>query len=392
MTTRLLILNCYSRNALAVINSAPADWHIIGADAEKPGFRFGRPDRYFRSARLAAVIRYPDPKAEPEAFADRIAEICRQYEVDLVIPTGTTTTNCLSEMKERVTAATGAKLAVEDFARLGPVTDKWHAAEIARKAGTPIPRTALFDTDPATLEGFFGWSYPVVVKPRISFAAHGVEFFDDAGALRRAVAARPDYYAARLGDGPALIIQEAVDGDLHDVVLCAYQGEIVAAMTQARVVSLYDFGGGGIINLTTDEKAAIELVRPFVREVGWNGLALFDMMRARDGSFVMIECNPKVWGTTELTTRAGINMVRQHLELFASGEKPAPLEGYRVGLLYRYWLPECLFHLIHKPLTPGRFLKRLKSVLSRHGARWVEGNLRPENIRHLIGLILNKAA
>jgi len=154
------------------------------------------------------------------------------------------------------------------------------------------------------------------------------------------------------------------------------------------MVSLYDFGGGGIVNLTTADSSAIDLVRDFVKGTSWNGIVIFDFIRSHAGCSYMLECNPKIWGTTELSTLAGANFVQQQVDIFVEKVAPRPIERYEVGLLYRYWLPECLYHWVHRPFSPTRFARRLKKTFRTYGAQRIEGNLRARNIKHLLGIIL----
>lgn len=385
---RLLILNCFSRNSLAVANSIGDRYELIGADVDHPGALPGFARRYLRSHRFQSVQIYPDPGTDDKEFAERIVELATSLDIDGILATGTTATDALSRNKSEIEDRTGASVAVEDYATLRQVTDKWYAAELAMKTGVPIPRTRLVDGTADFLEDVTTWTFPILLKPRSSYAAKGIEFFDTWAALRDALNANPDYYFPPGCTEPPFILQERIDGQLHDVVICAVEGEITASMTQERMVSLYDFGGGGIVNMTTKDPAAIDLVRDFIKEISWNGIVIFDFIRARDGRSYMLECNPKIWGTTELSTAAGANFVQQQVSIFVEKTTPKPVERYEDGLLYRYWVPECLYHWFHRPLSLGRLAERVKRTFRSYGAKRVDSNLHPKNIRHLLGIIV----
>ena len=387
---RLLVLNCFSRNALAVANSVGIDYDLIGADVARPGIlhRFAR--RHLRSRRFQAILTYPDPGTDEAGFAERVAELIISREVDGVLATGTTATDALSRNKSEIEARTGAAVAVEDYSTLRRVTDKWYSAQIAQKTGVPIPRTRLVDGTDEFLHDVATWPFPVLLKPRSSFAAKGIEIFDTCDALRKAIRANPDYYVPSSSAESPFILQERIDGQLHDVVACAVNGEIAGSMTQERMVSLYDFGGGGIVNMTTKDPGALDLVRAFIRETSWNGIVIFDFIRASDGHSYMLECNPKIWGTTELSTIAGANFVQQQVDIFVERRTPKPIEQYEEGLLYRYWLPECLYHWVHRPFSLLRLAKRVKGTFRSYGANRIDSNLRSRNIRHLLGIIVYK--
>ena len=393
MSETLLLLNCYSRNALAVINSVGESYRLIGGDAVSSGRRIIDPDRWFHSPRLGEVFRYADPGASPEAFREDIIAACRRYGASGVIATGTTATNQLSRFKAEIEAACSAKAVVEDYDRFLTMTDKWLTWQICQECGVTAPPTVLVNPDdPAFLSQVSKLRFPLVLKPRISYAAIGVQFLDDRAALDRALADLPGGAMDPVGGEPRYIIQEKITGELHDVAICARDGELVGAMTQQRVVSLYDFGGGGIVNRTTWEPQNIEMIRGLIERLRWNGLAIFDLIRDADGQFHVLECNPKVWGTTYLTTRAGLNMVRMSLDIFLHDRRPEPNFTYQRDLLYKFWFPECLYHWTVAPRTPARIFRRICRTLSHHGAAEVDNNLGRENWRHLVGIALNSLA
>jgi glutathione synthase/RimK-type ligase-like ATP-grasp enzyme len=386
---KLLILNCYSRNALAVINGLDKSFELWGGANRKEKFFVTNPDRLFKSPRLKGVIRYSDPAQNGEAWARELIERCREIPFDGIIPTGTTTTNALSQFKPLIEANTSAKCLVEEFDLLRRVNDKWHTFEICQQAGVPTPKTALFRPDPAFLDVARAFRFPVVVKPRASFAAIGVRFFSDLEELARSVstAARPG--SQNEGDCP-YVLQERIDGDLHDVTSFACQGQVKALLSQQRVVSLYDWGGGGIVNKTTFEPVALDLAERFLRHVGWSGVLVFDFIRDKTtGEFLILECNPKIWGSTDLTIQAGFNVAQMTVDHFLLGKDWPRVTDYERDLLYKWWVPECLFHWIQKPHSA--MAKRIVKTFGHFGARRSINNLRRRNARHLLGVIFDRA-
>ncbi len=118
------------------------------------------------------------------------------------------------------------------------------------------------------------------------------------------------------------------------------------------------------------------------------GTLLFDFLRDRQGRFYLIECNPKIWGTTDLTIQAGANVARMLVEIFVHGNKPQTVSEYEQDLLYKWWFPECIYHWIHQPLTWRRLIQRMRATFANYGARRRINNLR--DIRHLLGIVLNR--
>src|SRR5690242_10415417 len=122
---RLLVLNCYSRNALAVINGLDTNYELWGGATANHNYFICNPDSWFRSPRLHRIVRYGNPSENSESWAQEIATICRLNDIAGIIPTGTTTTNALSKHKEEIERQSSAKCAVEAYNLLGQATDKW---------------------------------------------------------------------------------------------------------------------------------------------------------------------------------------------------------------------------------------------------------------------------
>ena len=378
---RIIVLNCYSRNSLAVINSLDPNYEIIGGAAKKR--LFINPDRFFRSPRLSLIFRYTDPNKDPEKFKQDIIDACNLYKADAIIPTGTTTTNLLSYFKKDIAAATKTKLIVEDYHRLSELTDKWSTYKVCLKLKVPVPKTILLSKEEDVKNVMENFSFPVIIKPRLSYASKGVAFFENKDLFQKYMNLKKTILNS------SYIAQEMIKGDLHDATLCARKGEILSILTQQRLVSLYDFGGGGIINITTYEPKLMEYAEKIVRYAGWNGVMLIDFIKAQN-QFYLLECNPKVWGTTQLTIEAGLNVIQQMVDIFVSDKKDEARNQYKVGLLYKWIFPECFVHWFNKPLNFSLMLKRIRNTYKDYGANKKLNNLNIKDIKHLIGIVLDR--
>lgn len=384
----VLILNCFSRNALAVINSLDSSYTLIGAYSKKRGVL--KPNKFFCTKKIANLSTYTHPHANKEQFKQDIIDICHTHNIDIILATGTSTTNYLSFYKDAIESSTKAKVLVEDYEIFSKITDKWHTYQLCTEIGLPVPKTVLVTNTPETKVALSQLTFPVVAKPRISFAAHGVLFFRTYEELLANLHKLTGYRAIDGKDEASYIVQERISGTLHDVCLCAKNGDIAMLMTQQRVMTLYDFGGGGIINLTTDEPQMASLATKLVQATKWNGLALFDFIKTPDGQYYLLEVNPKVWGTTYLTTMAGLNMVQALVDLFVLNKPIIDENDYEKGVLYRWLFPECIAAWTLAPRKPKAMLKRIHTTFTKHDAKKIHNNLKLSDMRHLMGTVLDK--
>ncbi len=382
---RLIVLNCYSRNSLAIIKALDPSIEIIGGAVKRDSYFLCKPDGIFRHRRVKKIFRHRDPSKDLEGFKQDIIEACNRFQVDGVMASGTTITNCLSMCKMDIESRTKAVALVEDYSKLERLTDKWFTYEMAVKLGIKAPYTVLLDGSDGMREALKGLSFPAVVKPRMSFAAIGVQFLANPNDMETWLSGA----SSRL-DG-TYIAQEKVEGALHDVTSCAQGGRAISLLSQKRIKSLYDFGGGGIINITTDEPRPREFARAILQETKWNGAAEFDFIKTKDGVYYLLECNPKIWGTTYLTVVAGMNVPQQTVDVFLGGKELPEVKKYEVGLMYRWLFPECVFNWIQRPRDLQTLKRRIRETFARHGASRIMHNLNYTDLPHLLGIVFDKA-
>lgn len=385
---KILVLNCYSRNSLAVINGLDPQYEIIGGVARKEKYLLFKPDSFFKSRRLKTIIRYTDPTKDPEGFKNDIIRACERYNLDAIIPTGTTTTNYLSLLKEEINKQhTNTTLLVEHYSTLSRLADKWHTYKICLEANVPAPKTILFNPDEQTLSLLDSFKFPLIIKPRISYAAKGVRFFNSKEELVNHLKNFGEEYNA---NGSSFIVQEFIEGELRDVTSCSKCGSVISMLSQQRLVSLYDFGGGGIINKTTYEPIPMKYAENIIKHIKWNGVMLFDFIKNREGEYYLLECNPKIWGTTQLTIEAGFNVAQQLIDVFVLNKEIKRSENYEIDLLYKWFFPECVYHWFHNPRTLSRIRKRVINTLRTYNAKRSINNLNAKNLLHLMGIIMDK--
>ena len=385
---RVLILNIFSRNALAVVNSIDRSITLYGADIEYERCRWYCPDFGLHSSRICKIVRHADPVKNMEKFIQDLVNFCNCYEIDAVIPAGDQIVRYVSKAKLKINERTNAIILTEDYEKLLRISDKWLTTQICAQQNVPCPKSTLLDLAGNWKSEIINFKWPIVAKPRTSHASKGVVFFDNRQDLVDWITAQQSLVLIQ-NNQPVYMLQECIYGSLHDVALVAYKGETMAAFSQRRISGLYDFGGGGIVTITTDEPKIIEYAKHIVAALEWNGVCEFDFILSPTGEFYLLECNPRLWGTTQLSTEAGINIVQLLVDIFVAGKQPEPIKDYHKGLLYRWWYPEIAYHLIQSPRTPKQFVKRWRKIIGHYEANEIRSNINFGNLRHFAGMTLN---
>ena len=171
---RIIVLDCFTRMGLAVVNALDPAYELIGGDAELPSGGRARRDRFLRSPRLRDVFRYPPVGRRPEAFRESILDACRRHGADAVFPTSSATVLALSRLQSVLGDEVTATFVCERWDKVSRLADKWGLYEIALELGLPTPRTVL--PAPDRLDEAHALGLPVVAKPRLAEAAQGIRF------------------------------------------------------------------------------------------------------------------------------------------------------------------------------------------------------------------------
>ena len=371
---------------LAVVNALDRSYELIGGDAELPSRAQPRRDRFLRSPRLTDVFRYPPVGRRPEAFRDAILDACRRYEADAVFPTSSATVLALSRIQSELGDEVPATFVCERREKVSRLADKWGLYEVALELGIDTPRTVL--AEPDRLADAHALGLPLVAKPRLAEAAQGIRFLATRQDVERFVLSEHARIGAEL-DAPAYVLQEYVDGEVHNVGGCAQDGAYVSLLTNKHLFERFEHGGPGIVHVTTKVPEIMESSRLLAARFEWNGPLHFNFFLDADGRYLLSDCNPRVWGSTELAVAAGVNVCQQAVDVMVLGRRLEPRDGYRVGLASKWITPGTVQQCLRKPRTPRAIFARVWSLVD--PLQPSVTNLRLGNFRHLATIVLDTA-
>jgi len=109
--------------------------------------------------------------------------------------------------------------------------------------------------------------------------------------------------------------------------ICSYQHE--------RLREGPASGGASVAARTIYDQELEENGSKLLDELNWNGVAMVEFKRKTSGQFVLMEINPKFWGSHDLGLAAGLscpfNMV-----LFCQNRSQEIIDKYKVGMVYHW--------------------------------------------------------
>jgi hypothetical protein len=292
----------------------------------------------------------------------------------------------LSRIQSELGHDVPATFVCERWEKVSRLADKWGLHEVALELGLDAPRTVL--AEPDRLEEAYALGLPLVAKPRLAEAAQGIRFLAAREDVERFVLSEHAKVGAD-ADGAAYVLQEYVDGEVHNVGGCVQDGAYVSLLTNKHLFERFEHGGPGIVHVTTEVPEVMESARQLAARFDWNGPLHFNFFHAADGRYLLSDCNPRVWGSTELAVAAGVNVCQQAVDVMVVGRRLEPRDGYRVGLASKWITPGTVQQCLRRPRTPRAIFARVWSLVDPRQPSVT--NLRLGNFRHLATIVLDTA-
>lgn len=140
----------------------------------------------------------------------------------------------------------------------------------------------------------------------------------------------------------AVIEQEYIGGWGVGVEMLYRNGQRVWHLAHERLHEWPLTGGGSSYRRAIDPPPELlDAATRLMDALDWHGVAMVEFKRAPDGRFVLMEINPRLWGSLALSIDAGVDFPIGLWQL-ATGRMPAPQPRYRVGMRTRHLVNDTL--------------------------------------------------
>ena len=352
MSTSLLVTSAQSKQTLAVIRSLAKLGYRVSAVGSS---RFSQS---FYSEYCSESYVVPDSTEDPEGYISALQSIMRNGGYDVLLPVTAADTVAVARYQDRFHDTV---IATDSFENIQLAHNKEKATNHAEKHNVPVPETYCPSTEEELQEIAETIDYPAVVKLRKTAAATGLRYVYSPEALLSTYSM--DGSQGMAVDYSRPLIQEYVSGDIHDVCVLFEDGELQNALTQKRVRMFPASGGAGVVNVTTDRPDLVQYVDNLLSPLDWDGVAQVEFMDSeelRDPK--LIEINPKIWGTIELSIAAGMNFPQKLVDMKLGRTLDTPITEYTQDL-YFIWYEGGLLGNIYESdglITPFREILNIR--------------------------------
>jgi predicted ATP-grasp superfamily ATP-dependent carboligase len=188
----------------------------------------------------------------------------------------------------------------------------------------PVPRSFDQQDLPALKESF----RPLILKPRSGQGSVGIKYFNEPEELAGLDQIKWDDY----------ILQEKIESksQVAGAFFLCKDGKVVNAYSHQRLRTFPIEGGVTVFSQSTNTSEIIEIGGKLLEALQWNGFAMIEFMYDEfDGSWKIIELNPRLWGSVLLAGFNNSGMLKQFVEIAGKSELSS---GYELKSVYIRWL------------------------------------------------------
>lgn len=347
---RVLVTDGATNKALAVVRSIADVATHVGVTSRLP-------------VSPAGVSRFSDEQywvtdRSPAALVDELDWIVRTGGYDHLLPVGGRTFESVSEHRRRLAVPVHRILPSRESMRTA--TNKAETYALGERVGVPTPKTETARSR-SSLPGIGGRiGYPAVIKTGVETEPRFVRVVRSPAALRAAF----DAYAADHASDP--VVQEYLPGVGRGYFGLYVDGELVGGYAHRRIREYPPEGGASACAESEADEELREYAERLLSPLSWTGIAMVEFKEAADGTPHLVEINPKLWGSLDLSVASGMNFPRALLELAAGRE----LSGFAFEPRRVNWpLSGDLTHAWRRPRSAPAVLVDLLSPRTRSNLR-----------------------
>jgi len=266
------------------------------------------------------VYQVPYPSVGTELLYERLEYIQQQENMDVIIPNFDAELYSFIKLEPKL-----KELGIHTFL---PTIEQFeerlksNLVEFGEKHNIPVPKSeTIYETKKiADIAKEYEW--PVVVKGKY-YDAKVVYNLEQATTAFNSIASKW---------GLPIIIQEFIHGTEFNVTgLGDGKGNTIAAVPM-RKQYITDIGKawGGI---AVSDDRLLELTRDFITKTKWRGGFELELMKDKDGEYILLEINPRIPAWIYLAVGVGQNIPEALVNL-ALGKKVKPFEKYDIGKMF----------------------------------------------------------
>ena len=290
---------------------------------------------------------YPSQKDD---IFNQLISVVELEQVDLIIPMSDAISELVSKHKTQLESEYNCYVPVPYHEIFIEGADKEKLMAFCEQNGFPHPRTRALDAT-SIEEAARYVQFPALIKPNRSVGARGIKLVHSLDELKRDY---PHIYKT-YGDATLQEYVDSKDAPYYNVMLYRSKSGQITGSAIIEILRFYPIkGGSSSLCRTIEEPKLLAICENILHKLDWEGMADFDVLKAPNGEYKIIEINPRVPASLRAADIAGVNFPMIMLE-----EEQYPV-SYKTNQYLRYFGLDIMWFLS----SPNRFKAKPAWILS----------------------------
>jgi len=318
---KVLVLDANSKIALATVRSLGREGHEVLALG--PRFSISHFSKFCSQALISKG-------AHP--LAEELGCLLASHQIDVLIPLGAKSVETVHRDRAKLSGL--SKFAIAPPDSLDLALDKFRVQEVAIQSGITVP-SSIQAKSFAEFTGLAAeFDLPFVVRST-THHANSQTIYIRTEDERKELLERDKGNHLFL-NGPVQI-QQLIEGP-GEGFFALYQDGTLKRYMMHRRLGEYPTTGGSSWAAQSIEEDDLKLAgKTLLDALNWHGPAMVEFKRSiDDGRLYLMELNPKLWGSLDLTIESGVNLPADLVSV-ASGEEISALSDFKKGIVF--WWP-----------------------------------------------------
>ena len=284
---------------------------------------------------------YPDPQIDCNRFIDRLVDILKDGDYDVLYSSREVTTIPISYHKKMLEKY--VEVPFPDYEKILMTHDKAKTFKFAMEHGIPVPETHIVESMDELEEISGTIEYPVVVKSRYKTAWESGKPVMLKVTSKNYASNRDDLINASheifKKSGKMPIVQEYIHGDGYGVEVLFNHGEPRAIFMHKRLREYPITGGASTLRESIYNERMKNVALDLMGGMGWHGVAMVEFkLDAKDGEPKLMEVNGRFWGSLPLSIASGVDFPYLLHTMVTEGDVE-PVFEYKTGVKCRWLIP-----------------------------------------------------
>ena len=293
------------------------------------------------------IIKLNSDPQDLDSYAKELIQVLEKGNYDVFVPVGLHSNLAASKYKCKMQSC--VNLLVPDWKFMKIAANKDMTIDLASRIGVPIPKTVVL-TDFEDLDDVA--EFPVVIKSSDE-SKNFIKYCNNPRELLE------NYNQLSAKSRTKIICQEYIDGFGCGFFGVYNKGRLISYFLHKRLKEFPITGGPSAVAESFFDEKLYHIGKELCDALHWNGPIMAEFKYdAVMNEYKLIEVNPKLWGSLDLTIEAGINVPKILIQSALNKEiNCTPTYKY---IKYRWIFPDEIRVLVSKPS-----IKAVKDFLTR---------------------------